>query len=72
MSPISDKEGQVLRFELERFLSYEKLFELAKITGFCKRIRKLHPIIFLQMIIFSPCLHLVTQRLPRSGENMRD
>ena len=57
MSPISDKEGQILRFELERLLSYEQLLELAKSTGFCKRIRKLHPIIFLQLIIFSPCLH---------------
>ncbi len=57
MSPISDKEDQILRFEFERFLSYEKLFELAKSTEFCKRIRKLHPIIFLQLIIFSPCLH---------------
>ena len=57
MSHISDKEGRILRFELERFLSYEKLFELAKRTGFCKRIRKLHPIIFLQLIVFSPGFH---------------
>jgi len=57
MSPNFDNEGQILRFELERLLPYEKLFELAKITGFCKRIRKLHPIIFMQLIIFSPCFH---------------
>jgi len=46
-----------MQFELDRFLSYAKLFELAKISGFCHRIRKLHPIIFLHLIIFSSCLH---------------
>ena len=40
-----------------RLRPYDRLFELAKSTGFCKRIKKLHPIIFLQLIIFSPCLH---------------
>lgn len=57
MSPISDKEGQILRFEVGRLLPYDQLFELAKSTGFCKRLKKLHPIIFLQLISFSSCIH---------------
>ncbi len=52
------KEGQTIRFELERILPpYTRIFELAKSTGFCKRVRKIHPVIFLQLLLFAPCVH---------------
>jgi len=57
MSLEIDKEGQILRFELERILPYLRILELARSTGFCQRIRKLHPVMFLQMVTFAPCRH---------------
>ncbi len=46
-----------MRFELERFLSYDRIFELAQSTKFCQRLRKIHPVIFLQVFLFSSCVH---------------
>ncbi len=46
-----------MRFELERFLSYGRIFELAQSTKFCQRLRKIHPVIFLQVFLFSSCVH---------------
>jgi len=57
MSSQFDKNGQILRFELERILPYLRILELARSTGFCQRIRKLHPVMFLQMVTFAPCRH---------------
>ena len=57
MSLETDKEGQILRFELERILPYLRILELARSTGFCQRIRILHPVMFLQMVTFAPCRH---------------
>ena len=57
MSSEFDKEGRILRFELERFLSYARIFELAQSTKFCQRLRKIHPAIFLQVFLFSSCVH---------------
>ena len=57
MSLEIDKEGQILRFELERILPYLRILELARSTGFCQRIRILHPVMFLQMVTFAPCRH---------------
>ena len=57
MSLEIDKEGQILRFGLERILPYLRILELARSTGFCQRIRKLHPVMFLQMVTFAPCRH---------------
>jgi len=57
MSSQFDKNGQTLRFELERILPYLRILELARSTGFCQRIRKLHPVMFLQVLTFAPCRH---------------
>ena len=57
MSLEIDKEGQILRFGLERILPYLRILELARSTGFCQRIRILHPVMFLQMVTFAPCRH---------------
>ena len=57
MSIPSDNEGTIFRSELGRLLPYDRLLELARSTGFCQRIRKLHPVIFLQVLVFAPCLH---------------
>ena len=57
MSLEFDKEGQITRIGIENLIPYSLVLELAIRTGFCKRIRKLHPIIFLQMFVFSSSLH---------------
>lgn len=46
-----------MRSELEDLLPYDRILELARSTGFCRRLRKLHPVIFLQVLVFAPCLH---------------
>ncbi|NLA39730.1 MAG: IS4 family transposase [Methanomicrobiales archaeon] len=42
---------------MERFLPYNRICELALITGFCQRLRKIHPVIFLQVFLFTSCVH---------------
>lgn len=57
MSLNFDNEGQIIGFGFWKILPYDLIFELAKSTGFCKRIRKVHPVFFLHLFIFSPSLH---------------
>lgn len=57
MSHQFDKEGQILRFGVERLLPYDRILAAARTTGFCHRIRKIHPVLFLQVVLFAPCLH---------------
>ena len=57
MSLRIDKEGQILEKALERFLSYDRLIELSRSTGFIERLRKIHPVIFLHFFLFTACLH---------------
>ncbi len=44
-----------MRFEVVRFLRYDRILDLARSTGFCQRLRNLHPVMFLQVLTFAPC-----------------
>lgn len=57
MSLRFDKEGQIVEKRVEELFPYQRLHELARETGFCQRLRKIHPVIFLQVLIFSATLH---------------
>ncbi len=57
MSHRFGNEGQILCCFLERHLSYDRTLESARSTGFCHRIRKIHPVSFMQVFLFAPCLH---------------
>ena len=46
-----------MRFEVVRFLRYDRILDLARSTGFCQRLRNLHPVMFLQVLTFAPCRH---------------
>lgn len=57
MSLEIDKEGQIVEKRVEEFFPYHRLNDLARETGFCQKLRKLHPVIFLQVLIYSSSLH---------------
>jgi len=57
MSLRFDNKGQIFRFGLESLLPYGQILESARSAGFCQRIRKIHPVIFLQVFLFAPCRH---------------
>jgi len=57
MSSEFNKEGQILRIGLEKILPENRIFELARETEFCQRVRKIHPVTFLQVLLFSTCNH---------------
>jgi IS4 transposase len=57
MSLEFDKECQIVEKRVEEFFPYRRLNELARETGFCQRLRKIHPVIFLQVLIISSSLH---------------
>jgi len=56
MSILSGTEETILRSELGQLLP-DRIIEITRNTGFCQRIRKSHPVIFLQVFVFAPCLH---------------